>query len=76
MLWPALDDPDPVLIFEHVALYNLEGELPTDAGAVDIDRARGAPAGRDVTLDHLRRRARQGARGGGRARRATASRPR
>ena len=27
MLWPALEDPDPVLIFEHGALYNVEGEL-------------------------------------------------
>lgn len=28
MLWPALQDPDPVLIFEHGALYNDEDELP------------------------------------------------
>src|SRR5512146_872416 len=28
MLWPALLDPNPVIIFEHVGLYNLEGELP------------------------------------------------
>ena len=27
MLKPALDDPDPVLIFEHALLYNAEGEL-------------------------------------------------
>ncbi|PPA00767.1 alpha-ketoacid dehydrogenase subunit beta, partial [Pseudomonas sp. MWU12-2312b] len=26
MLWPALLDPDPVLIFEHAQLYNLEGD--------------------------------------------------
>ena len=30
MLQPALDDPDPVLIFEHAQLYNVEGELPDD----------------------------------------------
>lgn len=39
MLWTALQDPDPVLIFEHQTLYNMEGELAADAGAVDIDRA-------------------------------------
>src|ERR1700675_4724710 len=39
MLWTALQDPDPVLIFEHGTLYNMEGELAVDAGAVDIDRA-------------------------------------
>jgi pyruvate/2-oxoglutarate/acetoin dehydrogenase E1 component len=39
MLWTALEDPDPVLIFEHVGLYNMEGELAADAGPVGIDRA-------------------------------------
>jgi pyruvate dehydrogenase E1 component beta subunit len=28
MLGAALADPDPVVIFEHAQLYNLEGELP------------------------------------------------
>ena len=28
MLWPALEDPDPVLIFEHGSLYPLKGVLP------------------------------------------------
>jgi len=50
MLWSALEDPDPVLIFEHGALYNLEGDLPDDAGATDIDRATIRRAGKDVTL--------------------------
>ena len=27
MLWTALQDPDPVLIFENVMLYNMAGEL-------------------------------------------------
>jgi len=40
MLAPALDDPDPVLIFENASLYNMKGQLPADAGPVDIDRAR------------------------------------
>jgi pyruvate dehydrogenase E1 component subunit beta len=46
----ALNDPDPVLIFEHQTLYNMEGELASDAGAVDIDRAAVRRAGADVTL--------------------------
>ncbi|MGP0103751.1 MAG: alpha-ketoacid dehydrogenase subunit beta [Solirubrobacteraceae bacterium] len=50
MLAPALEDPNPVLIFEHGGLYNVEGELPADAGAVDIERAAVRRAGSDVTL--------------------------
>jgi pyruvate/2-oxoglutarate/acetoin dehydrogenase E1 component len=50
MLWTALEDPDPVLVFEHVTLYNREGELAADAGAVDIDRARVRRPGRDVSI--------------------------
>jgi pyruvate/2-oxoglutarate/acetoin dehydrogenase E1 component len=49
MLWTALEDPDPVLIFEHQLLYNMEGELPDDAGPVDIDRARVQRQGSHVT---------------------------
>ncbi|WP_349573493.1 alpha-ketoacid dehydrogenase subunit beta [Azotobacter salinestris] len=49
MLWPALQDPDPVLIFEHSTLYNLEGVL--DEGvAVDIHSARVRREGGDLTL--------------------------
>ena len=50
MLWTALMDPDPVIIFENAMLYNLEGELAPDAGAVDIDRAVVRRAGQDLTL--------------------------
>jgi pyruvate dehydrogenase E1 component beta subunit len=50
MLWTALEDPDPVLIFEHVLLYNVEGELADDAGAVPIDRATIRREGTDVSL--------------------------
>jgi len=50
MLWTALEDPDPVLMFEHQALYNLEGPLADDAGPVDIDRAAVRRAGHDVSL--------------------------
>ncbi len=50
MLWPALEDPDPVLIFEHGSLYNMAGELAADAGAVDISRAAVRRPGTDVSL--------------------------
>ncbi|MEU8120452.1 alpha-ketoacid dehydrogenase subunit beta [Spirillospora sp. NPDC049024] len=50
MLWTALEDPDPVLLFEHGSLYGMSGELPPDAGAVDIDRAAVRRAGADVSL--------------------------
>jgi pyruvate/2-oxoglutarate/acetoin dehydrogenase E1 component len=50
MLWTALMDPDPVVIFEHALLYNLEGDIPDDAGATDIDHAKVRRAGRDLTL--------------------------
>lgn len=50
MLWTALCDPDPVLIFEHGGLYNAEGELADDAGPTDIDHAAIRRSGNDVTL--------------------------
>jgi pyruvate dehydrogenase E1 component subunit beta len=50
MLWTALNEPDPVLIFENVMLYNMTGALPEGAGAVDIDRAAIRRPGRDITL--------------------------
>jgi pyruvate/2-oxoglutarate/acetoin dehydrogenase E1 component len=50
MLGTALADPDPVVIFEHATLYNMEGDLPEGAGDVDIDRAAVLRPGRDVTL--------------------------
>ncbi|HEY0920992.1 pyruvate dehydrogenase (acetyl-transferring) E1 component subunit alpha [Devosia sp.] len=50
MLWTALEDPDPVLIFENVMLYNRSGQIAANAGAVDIDRAAVRRAGRDVSL--------------------------
>jgi len=50
MLWTALEDPDPVLMFEHAGLYAMEGELAADAGAVDIAKARVRRPGRDVSI--------------------------
>jgi pyruvate dehydrogenase E1 component beta subunit len=50
MLWTALCDPDPVVVFEHGTLYNVEGDLADDAGAVDIDRAAVRRPGSDLTV--------------------------
>lgn len=50
MLWTAIQDPDPVILFENALLYNLEGDLATDAGPVDIDKAAVRQEGRDVSL--------------------------
>ncbi|GAB5461705.1 pyruvate dehydrogenase (acetyl-transferring) E1 component subunit alpha [Hoeflea alexandrii] len=50
MLSTALQDPDPVLIFENVMLYNMTGALDEAAGPVDIDRAAIRREGRDVSL--------------------------
>lgn len=50
MLAAALADPNPVLIFEHVVLYNAEGELDPAVTAVDIEHAKVRRPGQDVSL--------------------------
>lgn len=50
MLAPALADPNPVLIFEHGSLYNLEGELAENRAVCDIERAAVRRRGGDVSL--------------------------
>ncbi|GMV58558.1 MAG: pyruvate dehydrogenase subunit beta [Betaproteobacteria bacterium] len=50
MLAPALADPDPVVIFEHAQLYNLEGELADPPPAVDIAHAAVRRAGKDLSI--------------------------
>jgi len=50
MLWSALEDPDPVLIFENARLYPQKGTLAADAGPVDIASARLSRPGRDLSL--------------------------
>ncbi|OGQ17018.1 MAG: pyruvate dehydrogenase [Deltaproteobacteria bacterium RBG_16_71_12] len=39
MLPAALAEQDPVLIFEHIFLYNQEGELDAKVSSVDLERA-------------------------------------
>ena len=50
MLAAALADPNPVLIFEHVVLYNAEGPLDPGVSAVDLAHAKVRRPGRDATL--------------------------
>jgi pyruvate dehydrogenase E1 component beta subunit len=50
MLLAALEDPDPVFIFEHATLYPLEDEVDDDPQPVDIERAVVRRTGSDVTL--------------------------
>lgn len=50
MLASALADPNPVLIFEHIVLYNAEGELDPGVTAVDIAHAKTRRAGKDLSL--------------------------
>ena len=50
MLAAALADPDPVLVFEHVLLYNVEGELDPKITKVSLDGAAIRRAGTEVTL--------------------------
>ena len=49
MLAPALADPDPVLIFEHIMLYNVAAEAD-ETLAVDIDHADIRRPGTDISL--------------------------
>lgn len=49
MLAPALEDPDPVLIFENVLLYNATGEVD-EAATVDIDKAAIRREGGDLSV--------------------------
>ena len=50
MLATALLSPDPVIIFEYTSLLNTEAEIPADAGAVDIDKAKVRQEGEDLTI--------------------------
>ncbi len=50
MLWPALQDPDPVIIFEHAQLYNQAGELNEAQAPIDICHAALRRVGRDLSI--------------------------
>lgn len=50
MLITALENPDPVIIFEYTAMLNLEKEIPVNAGAVDITNAKVRKTGKDISI--------------------------
>jgi pyruvate dehydrogenase E1 component beta subunit len=50
MLRLALQDPDPVFIFEHAMLYPMEGEVDDAALPRDLTRAAVRRSGVDVTV--------------------------
>jgi len=50
VLRASLACPDPVVIFEPISLYNMEGELTDAATSVRLDGARVHRPGHDVTL--------------------------
>ncbi len=50
MLWPALQDPDPVIIFEPIALYNSESDAAEPSAVPGIDAAAVRKPGVDVTI--------------------------
>ena len=50
LLLAALDDPDPVMIFEHKLLYKLRGEVPEGHYTVPIGKAEVRREGADVTI--------------------------
>jgi pyruvate dehydrogenase E1 component beta subunit len=50
MLRAALRSPDPVLIFEHIALLNMEGDLTPAADQADLERAAIRRPGRHISV--------------------------
>ena len=50
MLLAAVQDPDPVMIFEHKLLYKMKGEVPAGHYTVPIGKAEVRKAGRDATI--------------------------
>lgn len=50
MLGPAIEDPNPVLIFENTLLYNFESEFFGNDSTIDIKKARVRREGEDVSI--------------------------
>jgi pyruvate dehydrogenase E1 component beta subunit len=50
MLLSALQSPDPVIIFEYTNMLNMEGEIASDAGAVEITKAKIRREGKDISI--------------------------
>ncbi|MET9491098.1 alpha-ketoacid dehydrogenase subunit beta [Nocardia sp. NPDC006630] len=50
LLRAAIEDDDPVLFLENLALYNTKGEVPDDLPPAEIGKAAITRAGTDITL--------------------------
>jgi pyruvate dehydrogenase E1 component beta subunit len=50
VLREALEDPDPVVLFEYPSIMTREAEVPVEAAAVDLDSAAIRRPGTEVTL--------------------------
>jgi pyruvate dehydrogenase E1 component beta subunit len=50
MLLTAMKSPDPVIIFEYTSMLNLEREIDSDAGAVDISKAKILKEGTAISI--------------------------
>jgi len=50
MLLAALEDPDPVIVFEHKLLYKMKGEVPEGYYTTPIGKAAVVRQGKDLTI--------------------------
>jgi len=50
LLLAAIDDPDPVLIFEHKLLYKVKGHVPPGRYTVPLNKAEVRRTGKDLTI--------------------------
>jgi pyruvate/2-oxoglutarate/acetoin dehydrogenase E1 component len=50
LLRAAIEDPDPVLVFEHKGLFNIKGELGDAPVAIELGRAEVVREGEHVTV--------------------------
>jgi acetoin:2,6-dichlorophenolindophenol oxidoreductase subunit beta len=50
LLWSAIYDDNPVIVFEHRLLYPVKGEVPEQLESIPLGRARTVREGSDVTV--------------------------
>lgn len=50
MLLTAVQDPDPVVIFEYTSLLNMENEISSGPGDVNITQAKVRRTGKDISI--------------------------
>ncbi len=50
MLLAAINDPDPVIVFEHKLLYKMKGPVPEGRYETPLDKAAIRREGRDITI--------------------------